>query len=113
MIIKIGDKVEVSKRGINRDGIITDISIGLTTSDPAGELGIKLKEYDTDMGYLGSISYKDVTFDNDSEDEYWCYFDQIVTKQKGDGVQMCYKITTHSSSGVYNTKIHATSMGWS
>jgi len=40
------------------------------------------------MGYQGSISYKDVTFDNDSEDEYWCYFDQIVTQQKGDGVQM-------------------------
>jgi hypothetical protein len=78
MIIKIGDKVEISKRGINRDGIITDISIGLTTSDPAGELGIKLKEYDTDMGYLGSISYKDVTF-GESEGEYWAYFDQVIT----------------------------------
>jgi len=89
MLVKIGDKIEVSKRGsFNRDAIVTGISIGLTKSDPAGELGIQLKEYDTDMGYLGSISYKDVTFDNDSEDEYWCYFDQIVTQQKGDGVQM-------------------------
>jgi len=25
---------------------------------------------------------------------------------------MCYKITTHSASAVYNTKIHATSIGW-
>ena len=89
MLVKVGDKIEVKKRGsFNRDVIVTGISIGLTKSDPAGELGIQLKEYDTDMGYLGSISYKDVTFDNDSEDEYWCYFDQIVTQQKGDGVQM-------------------------
>ncbi len=28
------------------------------------------------------------------------------------GTQMAYKITTHSSSSVYNTKFHATSIGW-
>jgi len=28
------------------------------------------------------------------------------------GTQMAYKITTHSASTVYNTKIHATSIGW-
>jgi len=28
------------------------------------------------------------------------------------GTQMAYKITTHSSSAVYDTKIHATSIGW-
>jgi len=28
------------------------------------------------------------------------------------GTQMAYKITTHSASAVYNTKIHATSIGW-
>ena len=89
MLVKVGDKIEVKKRGsFNRDVIVTGISIGLTMSDPAGELGLSVNEYDTDMGYQGAIDYKDVTFDNDSEDEYWCYFDQIVTKQKGDGVQM-------------------------
>jgi hypothetical protein len=28
------------------------------------------------------------------------------------GTQMAYKITTHSASAVYNTKFHATSIGW-
>ena len=28
------------------------------------------------------------------------------------GTQMAYKITTHSASAVYDTKIHATSLGW-
>ena len=28
------------------------------------------------------------------------------------GTQMAYKITTHSTSAVYDTKIHATSIGW-
>jgi len=79
MIIKVNDKVEVRpvSGGITRDGVITNISIGLTKSDPAGELGISLKEYDTEMGYLGSISYKDTTFGGD-HGEKWAYFDQIV-----------------------------------
>jgi len=73
MIIKIGDKVSVNDRSLlGREGVITDISIGLTKSDPAGELGIKLKEYDTDMGYLGSIGYE-----TDSGENYWAYFNQI------------------------------------
>ena len=36
----------------------------------------------------------------------------IDSASQPDGVQMCYKITTHSASSTYNTKIHATSMGW-
>ena len=35
-----------------------------------------------------------------------------VTLTGTSGTQMAYKITTHSSSAVYDTKIHATSMGW-
>ena len=73
MIIKIGDKVSVDDRSLlGREGVITDISIGLTKSDPAGELGINIKEYDTEMGYLGSIGYK-----TESGDDYWAYFDQV------------------------------------
>ena len=74
MIIKIGDNVSVNQRGsiLPREGVITGISIGLTTSDPAGELGINLKEYDTEMNYLGSIDYK-----TDSGENYWAYFSQI------------------------------------
>ena len=37
MIIKIGDKVAVNNISLlGREGVITNISIGLTTSDPAG-----------------------------------------------------------------------------
>ena len=73
MIIKVGYKVAVNDRSLlGREGVITGISIGLTTSDPAGESGISLEEYDTDMNYLGSINYK-----TESGDEYWAYFSQI------------------------------------
>ena len=73
MLIKIGDKVAVNDRSLlGREGTITNISIGLTTSDPAGESGISLDEYDTDMNYLGSIDYK-----TDSGENYWAYFNQI------------------------------------
>ena len=73
MLIKIGDKVAVNDRSLlGREGTITNISIGLTTSDPAGELGISLDEYDTEMNYLGSISYE-----TDSGENYWAYFNQI------------------------------------
>ena len=73
MIIKVGDKVAVNDRSLlGREGVITGISIGLTTSDPAGESGISLDEYDTEMNYLGSISYE-----TDSGENYWAYFNQI------------------------------------
>ena len=73
MIIKIGDKVAVNDRSLlGREGVITDISIGLTTSDSAGESGISLEEYDTEMNYLGSIGYE-----TDSGENYWAYFNQI------------------------------------
>ena len=73
MLIKIGDKVAVNDRSLlGKEGTITNISIGLTTSDPAGESGISLDEYDTEMNYLGSISYE-----TDSGENYWAYFNQI------------------------------------
>ena len=74
MLIKIDDKVSVnmSHTILPREGKITDISLALTTSDPAGEHGIQVQEYDTDMGYNGSIGY--VT---ENGDQYWAYFSQI------------------------------------
>jgi len=73
MILKIGDKVSVNDRTIlGKEGVITDISIGVSKSDPAGELGVQVKEYDTELNYLGSIGYK-----TESGDEYWAYFNQI------------------------------------
>ena len=73
MLIKIGDKGSVNDRSLlGREGVITDISLGLVKSDPAGELGINVQEYDTDMNYLGSIGYE-----TDSGENYWAYFNQI------------------------------------
>ena len=73
MIIKVGDKVAVNDRSLlGREGMVTGISIGLSKSDPAGELGVNVKEYDTELEYLGAIDYK-----TDSGDEYWAYFDQV------------------------------------
>ena len=73
MIIKVDDKVSVNVRSLlPREGKITDISLALTTDDPAGENGIQVQEYDTDMGYNGSIGY--VT---ENGDHHWAYFSQI------------------------------------
>ena len=73
MIIKVDDKVSVNVRSLlPREGKITDISLALTTDDPAGENGIQVQQYDTDMGYNGSIGY--VT---ENGDHHWAYFSQI------------------------------------
>jgi len=73
MLIKVGDKVAIKTRSLSSvEGVITDISLGLVKSDPAGELGVNVQEYDTDMNYVGSIGYE-----NDSGENYWAYFDQI------------------------------------
>jgi len=64
MIIKLGDTI-TDERG--RTGTISQIGIGTTKSDPAGELGLKAKEYDTDLNYTGAITFGD----------NWCYFYQI------------------------------------
>jgi len=39
-------------------------------------------------------------------------FHDLNISAQPSGVAMCYKITTHSASAVYDTKIHATSIGW-
>ena len=84
MIIKINDKIEVRPvgGGILRDGIITNISISTNgQTDPAGENGPNVEELDLDLNYAGSIGYKDITFNDEGDNdgpEYWAYFDQIV-----------------------------------
>ncbi len=74
MLIKIEDDVTVNEKfGANtRYGKVTDISIATKTNDPAGELGIQIQEYDTELDYAGSIGY--VT---ENGDHYWAYFSQI------------------------------------
>ena len=84
MIIKINDKIEIRPvgGGILRDGIITNISISTNAQiDPAGENGPNVEELDLSMKYAGSIGYKDITFNDEGDNdgpEHWAYFDQIV-----------------------------------
>ncbi len=53
MHIQIGSTVTINKRGSYRDGVVTGISIALSKSDPAGELGAQVQDYDTELGYSG------------------------------------------------------------
>jgi hypothetical protein len=69
MKIKIGSKISANRF---REGTIVDINIATSTNDVAGELGVSAKEYDTELGYVGSVSYK-----TDEGNNYWCYFHQI------------------------------------
>ena len=69
MIIKIGDTLTDEK---GRTGVINQIGIGTTKSDPAGELGLNATEYDLELNYLGAVSFAD----------YWCYFHQIRSVNK-------------------------------
>ena len=81
MKIKIGDVIEVEGHGqfnYKREGAITDISIGLDKSDTAGELGVSVKEYDTELDYLGSVGYGK---------DYWCYFHQIKNVKEVDNAE--------------------------
>ena len=74
MLIKVGDNVTVNKSWSNeiRSGIVTEISISTNIDDPAGEAGMQVNEYDTNLDYSGSLSYK-----TESVDEYWAYLAQI------------------------------------
>ncbi len=64
MIIKIGDTITDDT---GRTGELTSIGIATDKSDVAGELGLKAKEYDTDLNYTGAITFG----------TNWCYFYQI------------------------------------
>ncbi len=64
MIIKIGDTITDDT---GRTGTISQIGIATDKSDVAGELGLKAKEYDTDLNYTGAITFG----------TNWCYFYQI------------------------------------
>jgi len=85
MLIKVGDYISVKTRGNYlsgyRYGTITNISIGTTKDDIAGESGVSVKDYDTDLKYLGSVSYKND--DSFGEGDWWCYFDNIEEVHKG------------------------------
>ena len=70
MEIKLGDVIRDSR---GREGVLTNIGIATSKSDVAGELGVDAKEYDTDLNYMGAVTFG----------SNWCYFSDIqeVTKK--------------------------------
>ena len=64
MQIKLGDTIRDDK---GREGVITNIGIATDPTDIAAELGVNAKEYDTDLNYVGAITFG----------SNWCYFMQI------------------------------------
>ena len=64
MKIKLGDTIRDDK---GREGVITNIGIATDPTDIAAELGVNAKEYDTDLNYVGAITFG----------SNWCYFMQI------------------------------------
>ena len=64
MQIKLGDTIRDDK---GREGVITNIGIATDPTDIAAELGVNAKEYDTDLNYVGAITFG----------SNWCYFTDI------------------------------------
>ena len=64
MKIKLGDTIR-DDRG--REGVLTNIGIATSKTDVAGELGVDAKEYDTDLNYMGAVTFG----------SNWCYFSDI------------------------------------
>ena len=78
MIIKVGDVVEVN-RGMNsilRDGKIDNIQIKCTDDYEASVMAVDINKISE-----GTITYEDVTFENNEGNMHWAYFSQI--KQEG------------------------------
>jgi len=81
MIINVGDYVECNH---GRSGTIINIGIATEKTDIAAESdnSLNAKTYDTDLNYVGAITYTGDT------GTHWCYFNQIkdnlTEKEKSD-----------------------------
>ena len=75
MKIKIGDKIEVRTwSSDNKEGIVNSINIALDYGDKKAEKGIEVNRYDTDLDYIGTVSYTD-----EYNYPHWTYFNQIIS----------------------------------
>ena len=74
MKIKLGDKIEVWHKPLNREGVIDTIKIATETHDKAGQYlsSVSAETYDVELNYHGSVTYR-----TERNDFYWCYFHQI------------------------------------
>ena len=76
--IKVGDVIIANSWGGElRTGVIKMINIAMSNHDVAAENdeAVSTQVYDTRLEYQGSVSYGD---------NFWCYFNQIIRKEKYD-----------------------------
>ena len=75
MIINVGDTIKTTN---GRVGEIINIGIATEKTDIAAEneTSLNAKTYDTDLGYVGAITFTG-TDESPTNGTYWCYFDQI------------------------------------
>jgi hypothetical protein len=78
MKMKVGDTIKTRVWSLNTErfkmGVITSINLALDYTDKKAERGIEIERYDTELDYIGTVSYNDK--DNNS---HWTYFNQIVS----------------------------------
>lgn len=75
MKIKVGDTIRANN---NRIGEIINIGIATDPTDIAAEdeSSLTAQEYDTDLNYVGAITYT-TNGESPVQGTYWCYFSQI------------------------------------
>jgi hypothetical protein len=78
MRIKVGDTIKTRVWSLDKAkskmGVITSINIALDYHDKKAEYGIEVKQYDTELDYIGTVSY-----DDDNNNSHWTYFNQIIS----------------------------------
>ena len=78
MRIKVGDKIKTRvwslDKGKTKRGVITSINIALDYHDKKAEYGIEVETYDTELDYIGTVSY-----DDEDNNSHWTYFNQIIS----------------------------------
>ena len=78
MRIKVGDTIKTRvwslDKGQSKMGVITSINIALDYHDKKAEYGIEVKQYDTELDYIGTVSY-----DDEYGSHHWTYFNQIIS----------------------------------
>ena len=78
MRLKVGDTIKTRvwslDKGKSKIGVITSINIALDYHDKKAEYGIEVQTYDTELDYIGTVSY-----DDEDNNSHWTYFNQIIS----------------------------------
>lgn len=99
MKIKLDDKVKINTwdSGVVI-GTVEAINISLDYHDKKAEMGsaIQVKEYDTELDYIGTVSYE-----NEYKEPRWAYFNQILSViPQEDNVKLCDDIVHQQLFGI-------------